>query len=194
MLSRSRSRACGLFLLPDPILEKAMTPRKGFVAHLKVPNVTDPLQQIHLHAAGIDVHAAQHYVAVPIGSTPPDFVNPQPQLPPFVRVFGTNTCDLEALASWLSACGVTTVALQATGVYHLPLVEVLEQHHLEVIIVDPRQTTHAPGRPKTDELCSRSGNPQAPQLPASARHADPLCGVARAAHAKGVGVAELQAD
>ena len=42
--------------------------------------------------------------------------------------------------------------MQATGVYHLPLVDVLDQHQIHVIIVDPRQTTHAPGRPKTDVL------------------------------------------
>lgn len=129
-----------------------MTPRKGFVQFLKVPNVTDPLKQIHTHAAGIDVHAKEHFAAVPVDAPPAAFVNPQANLPPFVRVFGTNTCDLEALALWLRECGVTTVALQATGVYHLPLVEVLEKHQLEVIIVDPRQTAHAPGRPKTDVL------------------------------------------
>src|SRR5207302_1800789 len=55
-------------------------------------------------------------------------------------------------AAWLRACAITTVALQATGVYHLALVEVLEKHGFEVIIVDPRQTAHAPGRPKTDVL------------------------------------------
>jgi len=133
-------------------MEKAMTPRKGFVKFMKVPNVSDPLKQIHLHAAGIDAHAKEHYVAVPVGAPPADFVNPEANLPPFVRIFGTNTCDLEALASWLRQCAVTTVAVQATGVYHLPLVEVLQQRGIEVIIVDPRQTTHAPGRPKTDVL------------------------------------------
>jgi transposase len=133
-------------------MEKAMTPRKGFTKYIKVPEVSDPLKQIHQHAAGIDVHAREHFVAVPVGSPPSDFVNPQPNLPPFVRVFGTNTPDLEELALWLRQCGVTTVALQATGVYHLALVDVLEKHQLEVIIVDPRQTAYAPGRPKTDVL------------------------------------------
>lgn len=129
-----------------------MTPRKGFVKFVKVPNVSDPLKQIHQHAGGIDVHAKEHYVAVPVGAPPAEFVNPEANLPPFVRIFGTNTRDLEALASWLLQCGVTTVALQATGVYHLPLVEVLQKRGIEVIVVDPRQTAHAPGRPKTDVL------------------------------------------
>jgi transposase len=129
-----------------------MTPRLGFIKYLRVPNYSDPLKQIHRHAAGIDVHAREHFVAVPVDAPPKDFVNPEKNLPPFVRVFGTNTADLEALALWLKQCGITTVALQATGVYHLPLVDVLDKHQLHVIIVDPRQTTHAPGRPKTDVL------------------------------------------
>jgi len=132
-------------------MEQAMTPRKGFTQFRKVPDVTDPLKQIHRHAAGIDVHAKEHFVAVPPGSTPAGFVNPEKNLPPFIRVFGTNTADLEALALWLRQCGVTTVALQATGIYHLPLVDVLDKHQIQVIIVDPRQTAHAPGRP-TDVL------------------------------------------
>ena len=129
-----------------------MTPRKGFTRLPKVPLVSDDLVAIHDHAAGIDVHSREHFVAVPQDSPPADTVNPDPQLPAHVRRFGTNTRDLEALALWLRQCHVTTVALQATGVYHLPLVDVLEKHDLQVIIVDPRQTTHAPGRPKTDVL------------------------------------------
>ena len=128
-----------------------MTPRKGFVQFLKVPNVSDPLKQIHLHAGGIDAHAKEHYIAVPVGAR---------QRTSSIRrriclrscASRRDTCDLEALASWLLKCGVTTVAVQATGVCHLPLVEVLQQRGIEVIIVDPRQTTHAPGRPKTDVL------------------------------------------
>ena len=128
-----------------------MTPRKG-QPFPQVPDWTDPLKMIHRHAAGIDAHAAQHFVAVPPGSPPADFVNPDKNLPAFIRVFGTNTADLEATAVWLQQCGVQTVAVESTGVFHLPLVEVLEQHHLTVIIVDPRQTASAPGRPKTDVL------------------------------------------
>jgi transposase len=133
-------------------MEKVMTPRKGFTKFLHVPHVSDPLRQMHPHAAGIDVHAKLHYVAVPLDAPPAGYVNPDPKLPPFIRVFGTNTADLHALATWLQQCGITTVALQSTGVYHLPLVDVLQQHGLEVIIVDPRQTASAPGRPKTDVL------------------------------------------
>jgi transposase len=61
------------------------------------------------HAAGIDIGEAEHWVAVP-----PDH-SPQP-----VRRFGTCTADLDALADWLLDCGVTTVAMESTGVYWIP--------------------------------------------------------------------------
>lgn len=101
-----------------------MTPRKPGKGKSfpKVPNASDPLKQIHEHAAGIDAHSKEHFVAVPPGSTPAGFVNPSPNLPPFVRVFGTNTADLEALVLWLQQCGITTVAVESTGVYHEALV------------------------------------------------------------------------
>src|SRR5262249_4358378 len=71
----------------------------------------------HRHAAGIDIHAAEHFVAVAAEDVPAGFVNPDRKLPVGVRKFGTNTCDLEAIADWLKACGVTTVAMESTGVY-----------------------------------------------------------------------------
>lgn len=63
-------------------------------------------QIVHPNAAGIDVGAAEHYVAVPAGR------DAQP-----VRRFGACTEDLIALARWLKQCGVDTVALESTGVY-----------------------------------------------------------------------------
>jgi hypothetical protein len=70
------------------------------------------LAAVNLRAAGIDVGAEAHDVAVP----PSD--DPQP-----VRRFDAYTVDLEALADWLAACGITTVALESTGVYWIPLFE-----------------------------------------------------------------------
>jgi hypothetical protein len=58
--------------------------------------------------------------------------------------------DLMALADWLTRCGVTTVAMESTGIYWIPLFELLEARGFEVFLVDPRQSRHAPGRPKTD--------------------------------------------
>ena len=64
------------------------------------------LDTVHLHAAGIDVGAEEHWAAVPACD------DPQP-----VRRFGAHTADLDTLADWLWTCGITTVALESTGVY-----------------------------------------------------------------------------
>ncbi len=69
-----------------------------------------------------------------------------------MRKFGACTADWELLADWLQACGGVTVAMESTGVYWIALFELLERRGLQVFLVDPRQTRHAPGRPKTDVL------------------------------------------
>jgi len=115
----------------------------------RVPT-SESLSLVNAHAAGIDVHAGTHFVAVPPASLPADSVNPEPQLPAHVRKFGTCTPDLELLADWLQSCGITSVAMESTGVYWIPLFEMLERRGFQVFLVDPRQTKHAPGRPKTD--------------------------------------------
>ena len=89
-------------------------------------------------AAGIDLGATIHYVAVP-----PER-DPQP-----VRSFGAYTEDLHALADWLIACKITTVAMEATGVYWVPLFQILEARGLEVCLVNAGHVKHVPGR-KTD--------------------------------------------
>jgi transposase len=127
-----------------------MTPQKGkkFRTSERVADLTIT----HRHAAGIDVHAAVHFVAVPVEDVPAGFSNPEAKLPAGVRKFGTNTADLQALAAWLKVCGVTTVAMESTGVYWIPLYDLLASQGFAVILVDPRQTKHAPGRPKSDVL------------------------------------------
>jgi transposase len=117
-----------------------------------IPTVAESLRLTNPHAAGIDVHAASRFVAVPPDAVPAGAVNPEPGLPPHVRKFGTCTADLELLADWLQACGVTSVAMESTGVYWIPLFELLEHRGFAVFLVDPRQTRHAPGRPKSDVL------------------------------------------
>jgi transposase len=91
------------------------------------------------NAAGIDVHDATHWVCVPSDR------DPQP-----VRRFGTFTTDLEALADWLTSCGADTVAMESTGVYWIPLFELLERRGFRVFLVDARSVARAHGRPKTD--------------------------------------------
>ncbi|MBV8069539.1 MAG: IS110 family transposase [Acidobacteriaceae bacterium] len=125
-----------------------MTPRSG--KHFRTSETFDDLAVQHRHAAGIDVHAAEHFVAVAEEDVPEGFVNLEAKLPAGVRKFGTNTGDLEALASWLKDCGVTTVAMESTGVYWIALYDLLASQGFEVLLVDPRQTKHAPGRPKSD--------------------------------------------
>ena len=86
------------------------------------------------HAAGIDVGASSHWVAVPRDATEDP-----------VREFGPMTDDLNAMADWLVASGVDTVALESTGVYWIPVFEVLEQRGLKVWLVDARQMKYVPG-------------------------------------------------
>lgn len=99
-------------------------------------------EMIKPSAAGIDIGATFHVAAVPPGS------DPEGQ---DVRTFGAFTCDLLELASWLHRCGVWTVAMESTGVYWIPLYELLEEQGFEVYLVDARQLKRAPGR-KTDVL------------------------------------------
>jgi len=81
------------------------------------------LERIQPDAAGIDCGQNSHFVAVP-----PDR-DPQP-----VREFRTFTADLHRLADWLAQCEVKTVALESTGVYWIPLYEILEQRGFEVLL------------------------------------------------------------
>ena len=99
------------------------------------------LPLIHPNAAGIDVGAKEHVVAVPCDR------DPQP-----VRTFQAFTPDLHELAAWLKRCGIETVALESTGIYWLSLYEVLEQHGFEVRVVNARHVKNVPGRTKTDVL------------------------------------------
>ena len=112
----------------------------------------ESLRITHPHAAGIDVHASVHVVCVPSQDAPPPPKDQPANVPANVRHFGTCTADLEMLADWLQACGVTTVAMESTGIYWVPLFELLERRGFEVYLVDPRQTKHVPGRPKSDVL------------------------------------------
>lgn len=93
------------------------------------------LEVVHPRAAGIDVGNSAHYVAVR-----PD------RDPDSVRRFECFTADLHRLADWLERCGVETVAMQSTGVYWIPLYEVLEQRGLKVYLVNARHTKNLPGR------------------------------------------------
>src|SRR5215467_6483588 len=100
------------------------------------------LERIQPDAAGIDCGQNSHFVAVP-----PDR-DPQP-----VREFRTFTTELHRLADWLVQCGVKTVAMESTGVFWIPLYEILEQRGLQVVLVNSRDVHNVPGRKSDVKDC-----------------------------------------
>jgi transposase len=100
------------------------------------------LEIVHPAAAGIDVGGSEHWVAV----SPDRDSNP-------VRRFGCFTSDLREMARWLVEKGVRSVAMQSTGVYWMPVLEVIEEHGLEVYLVNARHTKSVPGRKSDVQEC-----------------------------------------
>jgi transposase len=102
------------------------------------------LAMINPNAAGIDVASEEMWVCVPADRAECN-----------IRRFGAFTCDLYEIADWLKDCGVTSVAMESTGIYWIPLYQVLEEREFEVCLVNARQMKNVSGRPKTDRLdCS----------------------------------------
>ena len=99
---------------------------------------TATLPVVHRHAAGLDVGSTFHVVAVP------EDADAEP-----VRTFKSFTGDLHRLADWLAEVGITTVAMESTGVYWIPVFEILEARGFEVVLVNARDAKNVPGR-KTD--------------------------------------------
>jgi transposase len=114
--------------------------KKAKSRSFKISNLPAQLQHINLNAAGIDIGSECHMVAVPEGRAEVS-----------VREFGTFTADLEALVAWLKKCGVTTVAMESTGVYWIPVFELLERRGFKVKLVDARHVKNVSGR-KSDVL------------------------------------------
>ena len=100
--------------------------------------ISSHLEQLNYNAAGIDLGSAEHWVCVP-----------QECAEQNVRRFGCFTADLIAMADWLIECGVTTVAMEATGVYWIPVFQMLETRGLELKLVNAHHVKTVPGR-KTD--------------------------------------------
>jgi len=107
-------------------------------APLKPQDESLGLEVVHPKAAGIDIGNEEHYVAVP------PHMDPEP-----IRVFECFTADLVALADWLEQLGIETVVMQSTGVYWIPLYDLLEARGMKVFLVNARDTKNMPGR-KTD--------------------------------------------
>jgi transposase len=119
--------------IPQRMMEQYMAVRNRSMSR-------SGLSLTHPNAAGIDIGSAAHYVAVP-----PDR-DDEP-----VRQFASFTADLHALADWLEACGVDTVAMESTGVYWIALYELLDKRGFEVLLVNARHVKNVSGR-KSDVL------------------------------------------
>lgn len=104
--------------------------------------VTPKLRVQNPGAAGLDIGAAEIWASVPVERA----AHP-------VRGFGTFTPDLQALADWLGQCQVTTVAMESTGVYWIPIYEVLEARGFEVALVNARHLKNVPGRKSEVQDC-----------------------------------------
>jgi transposase len=100
----------------------------------------DVLSQINPHAAGLDIGSTEIYACVPAERDEHS-----------VRVFGTFTRDLHELADWFARCNIKTVAMESTGVYWIPVYEILEDRGFEVYLVNARHLKNVPGK-KTDVL------------------------------------------
>jgi hypothetical protein len=111
-----------------------------FMSKRKSASKWDEMPIVHPNASGVDMGSKEVWVCVPSDRDAEA-----------VRCFATFTPDLERLADWLVACGVDTVAMESTGVYWIPLYEILEQRGLKVFLVNARHIQRVPGR-KTDVL------------------------------------------
>jgi transposase len=103
-------------------------------------NHQQPLRVVHDHCAGIDIGSREHWVGV----DPDRCDNP-------VRRFSTFTDDLLGLADWLESLEINVVAMEATGVYWIPLFEILDARGFDVYLVNSRATRQITGR-KSDVL------------------------------------------
>ena len=138
-----------------------------------ISSLPSEFERININAAGIDIGAKKHYVAVAKGTDPQGRD---------IRHFDTFTADLYALADWLKECDIDTVAMESTGIYWIPLFEILEQKGFEVRLVNPRSIKHAPGRKSDVVDCQWIQQLHAYGLLSSAFRPDDQIGVLRAYH------------
>jgi len=104
------------------------------------------LDVIHPGAAGLDLHKESIVACVPKREGEKEYP---------IREFGTYTQDLEELGEWLKERGVTSIAMEATGVFWWPVVDHLRSEGMEVLLVNAREVRSVKGRPKTDKADSR---------------------------------------
>lgn len=121
-------------------LEATPPPQKNMPRRTRKTKVQKIHPTINAHAAGADIGAREIFVAVPVERT---------EHP--VRCFGTFTNQLQQLVAWLQECQITTLAMEATSVYWIPLAELLEEANITVCLVNPRHVKNVPGR-KSDVM------------------------------------------
>lgn len=100
------------------------------------------LKVINQHTAGIDIGSREHWVCVPSRATESN-----------IRGFGCSTPQLIALANWLKECGVTSIAMESTGVEWIPLFNILTQHNFSVCLVNAHHVKTVPGRKSDVQDC-----------------------------------------
>jgi len=123
----------------ETIGEKEMKNNKQS-KQVKSKRISKHLEQVNLFAAGIDIGSQSHYVSVPEDLSTES-----------VREFSCFTGDLNRMADWLVEIGIQTVAMESTGIYWIPVYEILEERGLVVLLVNSRHIKNVPGR-KTDVL------------------------------------------
>lgn len=102
----------------------------------------EALQIINPNAAGIDIGSRSHYVCVP-----------RDRDKEYVKRFGSFTGDLHEIADWLKQCRIKTIAMESTGVYWLPLYQILESRGFEVYLVNAKYVKNVPGRKSDVQDC-----------------------------------------
>ena len=105
--------------------------RKGKERQKAALEVSEDMPVINPNAGGIDIGAAESWVSVPPGR------DEEP-----VRKFAMFTRDLYAMAGWLKQCGIKSVAMESTGVYWIPVFQILERQGIEVVLVNAKRYFH----------------------------------------------------
>ncbi len=119
--------------------KKSTKRRKPVARRSRLERQMEKMDPLNHNAAGLDIGSEEIYVAVPSDRDE----NP-------VRAFKTFTQDLYELTDWLQECGIETVAMESTGIYWIPIYEILQERGIEVYLVNARHMKNVPGRKKSD--------------------------------------------